>query len=265
MKKTVILSILAVLVPFIVQGQAGGKSVSLNDNAAYGFKAFMWQTESGSLPYRLYIPAKLEQGKKYPLVLFFHGMGSIGSDNKKQLFLAKNFATPEVQKKYPCFVLAPQCPTTGRWVKAVWGADVHKMAEKPTPEMTMAMELVKATAKDYPVDEKRIYVSGASMGGFATWEIISRMPDFFAAAVPVCGGGDLANAGKIAVLPIWAFHGTLDPVVKVQSSRSMVGEIKKSGGSPLYTEYPDVKHDAWNHSYKEKDIYDWMFKQVKNK
>jgi predicted peptidase len=234
-----------------------------------GFHGFLWKSEAVSLPYRLYIPAKLEEGKKYPLVVYFHGMGSVGNDNKKQLWLAMNFTTAEVQKDNPCFVLAPQCPETGRWVSyrspsgVMYNAGMFKMAESPTPEMAMAMKIIHQAIKDYPVDLKRIYVSGPSMGGYATWDIISRSPELFAAAAPVCGGGDTANGARISGIPVWAFHGTLDPTVNVDHSRVMIEAIKKAGGNPVYTEYSEVKHNAWDYSYKDKAFYQWLFKQVK--
>lgn len=263
MKKNLILFVAAALAPFMLFGETQRQAIPSPKDIVSGFHGFMWQSDSGSLPYRLYIPAKLEAGHKYPLVVFFHGMGSIGNDNRKQLWLAMNFTKPEVQQRNPCFVLAPQCPETGRWVNAEWGGDIHKMAKDPTPEMAMAIRLIDQTIKDYPVDAKRVYVTGTSMGGFATWEIICRKPELFAAAAPVCGGGDVANAAQISSIPIWAFHGKLDPTVKAQSSRAMIDAVKKAGGSPVYTEYPEVKHNAWDYSYKDKALYEWMFKQAK--
>ncbi|MFA6104156.1 MAG: prolyl oligopeptidase family serine peptidase [Victivallaceae bacterium] len=259
MKNNLMLFIITAFVPFMLFAEARN-AVKTSQDVVSGFHGFMWQDGARSLPYRLFIPAKLEAGHKYPLVVFFHGMGSIGNDNKKQLWLAMNFTKPEIQQSNPCFVLAPQCPETGRWVASF---ETDKMSAEPTPELAAAIRIIDQTIKDYPVDTKRVYVTGTSMGGYATWDIISRKPDFFAAAVPVCGGGDVSSAVRISSTPVWAFHGRLDPTVKVERSRAMIEAVKQAGGSPVYTEYPEVKHNAWDYSYKDKALYEWMFKQIK--
>ena len=101
------------------------------------------------------------------------------------------------------------------------------------------------------------------MGGFGTWDIIQRLPDLFAAAIPVCGGGDAAQAEKIKDIPIWAFHGDKDTVVKTVRSRDMIAAIKKAGGNPQYTEYKGVAHDSWTQTYSDKNVLRWLFMQKK--
>ena len=101
------------------------------------------------------------------------------------------------------------------------------------------------------------------MGGFGTWDAISRWPWKFAAAVPVCGGGDTAKASLIKNIPIWAFHGSDDKVVMTSRSRDMISAIKKKGGNPNYTEYPQTGHDAWKKAYADMNMYLWLFSQSK--
>jgi predicted peptidase len=125
----------------------------------------------------------------------------------------------------------------------------------------MAIEIMQHVIAEYPVDRKRIFVNGQSMGGFAPWDIICRFPELFAAAVPVCGGGDPALAERIFRIPVWAFHGRLDTAVKAESSGMMIEALKQAGGNPLYTEYPAVGHDAWNYCYKEPGLFKWLFAQ----
>jgi predicted peptidase len=231
-----------------------------------GYGSFYYQNSDGEkLKYRFYNPSKSGDKKKYPLVVHFHGAGSRGDNNTSQLNLACKVTSKENIKKYPCFVFAPQCPANKKWVDTDWTKLSHKQPQNPNKQMAMAIEAIDEIIKKYPVDTKRIYVFGQSMGGFATWDIICRLPDKFAAAVPVCGGADEIKAGKIAHIPIWAFHGALDPVVKVERSRNMIAALKKAGGSPQYTEYPKVKHNAWSYSYSPK-LFEWMFSQTnKNK
>jgi len=114
--------------------------------------------------------------------------------------------------------------------------------------------------KTYPVDFDRIYVYGQSMGAFATWDILCRRPETFAGAVAVCGGGDECCAAAIAAIPVWVFHGALDDAVKVERSRNMVAALRRAGGQPHYTEYPDVAHNAWDYAYTP-ELFHWLFQQ----
>ncbi len=232
------------------------------DKVIKGYHSFYYQAKEGNkLRFRFFMPA-IKEGQKYPLVVHFHGAGSRGSDNIKPINLASTVTNGDYPKKYPCFVFVPQCPGGRKWVNLDWHKTAHKQPEKPNIQMKMAMEAIDEIIKKYPIDTTRIYVFGQSMGGFATWDIICRKPELFAAAVPVCGGGDVSKAGKIANLPIWAFHGALDPVVKADNSRAMITALRQAGGKPQYTEYKKVKHNAWSYSYTP-ELFDWMFKQKK--
>jgi predicted peptidase len=211
------------------------------------------------LPYRLLLPDDYDKSKKYPLVLFLHGAGERGDDNEAQLkHGVPEFARDENRKKYPCILIAPQCPSKLKW--ADWTVNAP-LAKEPTEPNRLALELVDAIQKEYSVDPKRIYVTGLSMGGFGTWDLISRHPDKFAAAVPVCGGGDPNQADKIARIPIWVFHGAQDNAVKVERSREMIEAIKKSRGMPKYTEYPKEGHASWVPAYKDAGMFKWLFEQ----
>ena len=234
-----------------------------SDKTINGFASFSYQAKDGQkLKFRLYNPAGNgnDSKKKYPLVVHFHGAGSRGDNNTSQLYLAVKVDT----KKYPCFVFAPQCPKGKKWIDTDWGNLSHKMAAAPNRQMAMAIAAIEEIIRKYPVDPERIYVYGQSMGGFAVWEILCRRPNLFAAAVPVCGGADETLAPRIAHVPIWIFHGRLDPTVKVERSRNMTAALKMAGGQPKYTEYPDVKHNAWTYSYSP-ELFKWMFEQKNRK
>jgi predicted peptidase len=216
-----------------------------------------------TLPYRLLKPEHYDPKMKYPLVLFLHGAGERGKDNDKQLVHGvAEFAKKENREKYPCFLIAPQCPTGAGWsdFMAKKGAPSKGQAEPGR----LAVDLVQAIQKEFSIDPSRLYITGLSMGGYGTWDIISRHPDMFAAAVPICGGGDPMQAEKFSKMPIWVFHGGKDPVVKPERSREMVEAIKKAGGEAKYTEYPEVSHDSWVKAYKDADMMAWLFAQKRN-
>jgi predicted peptidase len=128
-------------------------------------------------------------------------------------------------------------------------------------QLKLSLEILASVQKEFSIDSHRLYVMGLSMGGYATWDVTTRHPEMFAAAVPVCGGGDEKEAGKIKNLPIWAFHGGSDPVVKTVRTRNMIVAIKEAGGNPKYTEYPGVGHDSWTPAFKEPELLPWLFAQ----
>ena len=216
------------------------------------------------LPYRLLKPMTVDPNEKYPLVVFLHGAGERGDDNEAQLrHGVPEFLKPENRKDYPCFLIAPQCPAAQKWVDVDWGGDTHMQPKEPSEPIRLVLGLIDDARKDYPVDPKRVYITGLSMGGFGTWDILARRPDLFAAAVSICGGADETTAAKIAKIPIWAFHGAKDGAVKVSRTRNMIEALKKAGGEPKYTEYPDVGHDSWVPAYKDAEMMKWLFAQKK--
>lgn len=230
-------------------------------------KEIFYSQKGDSLLYRFLIPQNIsanDSNTKYPLVVFLHGAGERGNDNVKQLIHgASLFSKPESLKNYPCYFIAPQCPIDKRWVEVDWKLQFHSMPEQISENLGFTVQLIDSLIKNYPIDINRIYVTGLSMGGFGTWDIICRFPDKFAAAAPICGGGDENLAEKINKIPIWAFHGSNDKLVTVYRSRNMINALKKTGGKPKYTEYPGVGHFSWEKAYSEPDFLKWMFSQSK--
>jgi predicted peptidase len=212
--------------------------------------------------YRWSTPAKLEPGKIYPLVLFLHGANERGEDNAAQL---KHGVLPILeaasQLGEPCFLMAPQCPAD-RWWASVNRATMRLNAtDKPNILLDSVLALVDATLKTQPIDSKRFYVTGLSMGGYATWDLLGRVEGRIAAAVPICGGGDPAIASKFKDIPIWAFHGEADLMVPVKTTRDMIAAVEAAGGKPKATYYPEVGHDAWTRTYQDSGVLRWMFAQ----
>lgn len=204
--------------------------------------------------------------RRLPLVIFLHGSGERGDDNMAQLkWGVMNFASDEQMKLYPAFVVAPQCPEGQTW--ADFTIDKKKgivqQSDSPTKSMELVIQLVQQLIKDYPVDTNRIYITGLSMGGFGTFDAMARYPDLFAAAVPVCGGGDPATAPLIKDIPCWIFHGAEDSTVDPILSLHMLEALQQAGAHPGFTSYPEVGHFSWIAAYSDPLMMEWMFRQNK--
>jgi predicted peptidase len=217
--------------------------------------------------YRLLKPEKIEDGKKYPLVLYLHGAAYRGNDNLSQLsYVPALMISPEVREKYPCFLIAPQCRADKRWVEVSWGENDSSPMKEPSDQMQVVIQILDRVIKENPVDLDRVYLTGYSMGGYGTWDLAMRMPERFAAVVPICGGGDEQNASKLVGVPLWAFHGDKDATVPVERSRKMIAAIEKAGGHPKYSELKDVAHGSWHAAYEDpNEVIPWMFSQRRAK
>ena len=125
------------------------------------------------------------------------------------------------------------------------------------------MKKIGELVADPSIDASRIYLTDLSMGGFGSWDLVSRHPEWFAAVVSVCGGGDPSFAAHIAEsgVPIWTVHGAADRVVPADLTRMMVRAIRKADGRIGYTELPRVRHNAWHHAYGPEGPLEWMFAQ----
>lgn len=231
------------------------------------FEKYLFISESAdTLPYRLMRPIVNDSEKKYPLILFLHGAGERGRNNTSQLGNSVlSWSSDSFRIINPCYVLCPQCAPGYRWVEVDWKLPGHVQPEKPSAYLSRTMLLLDSLAKNLNIDTCRIYITGLSMGGFGTWDAISRWHSGFAAAVPVCGGGDTAKAALIKDIPVWAFHGSDDKVVMTSRSRDMINAIRKAGGNPEYTEYPGTGHNAWDKTYSNPEMFRWLFSQSKAK
>src|SRR5688500_4328206 len=138
------------------------------------FTEHVFQSTAGAkLPYRQLAPAKVAAGQKYPLVIFLHGAGERGTDNKLQLVHGMNdFASGATIARYPAFVVAPQCPEGRRWVAVDWTLDSHAMPEQPSEPLTAVFELIDTLQRTQPIDPKRLYITGLSMGAFGVWDAL---------------------------------------------------------------------------------------------
>jgi predicted peptidase len=244
-----ILSIVVIVIFSSIMAQAQQSQI---------FDKLLFTADKDTLPYRLLKPVNPQAKKKFPLVIFLHGAGERGNDNEVQIrHISELFLDTRNRGKYPCYLLAPQC------AKKEWWASFQNKSLSKTPSrpMQLVIDLIEKTIKEYPIDESRIYITGLSMGGYGTWELIARFPHKFAAAVPVCGGGDPKTASEIKNIPIWAFHGALDKIVAPQETRTMIHALQEAGGKPGFTEYPDIEHNSWINAYREPHLIPWLFEQ----
>lgn len=214
------------------------------------------------MPYRLFRP---EASGKLPLVLFLHGSGGLGDDNRKQMGLGNIFGTrvwalPENQKSFPCYVVAPQ--TDRGWMRygpPSPGDSVARVIPGLGDGARLTLEIVDSLCRELPIDERRIYVTGQSMGGGGTWHITAHRPKFFAAAVTCCGTATLESATDSAGTPVWNFHGDADNTVPVAVSRDRIAALRKAGGHPLSSEYAGVGHNVWEWAFTEPALLQWVF------
>lgn len=213
-----------------------------------------------SILYRQYTP-QIEDSKTYPLVIFLHGSGERGNDNTKQLVHCADDLVKYIEANEPAYLLMPQCPKPMRWVRyARELIPPHKMDRYPTLPLQMVEKLIETKLEKLPIDPNRVYIAGLSLGGFATWELLSRRPDLFAAGIPICGGGDPSQAKKLKHIPIWVFHGEKDSVVAPDFSTLMVTALKNSGAKEVkYTNYPEAGHDSWTETAANPKVWEWLF------
>ncbi len=240
------------------------------------YEAITFKTLTDTINVRLLMPENYDHSKEYPLVLFLHGGGERGSDNEKQLVHgAKMFLKPENRRDFPCVVVFPQCPSDSFW------ASVKTDRSKTPPDrdfnynyeitkgLRQAIEVTKALAAYDAIaniDTNRIYITGLSMGGMGTFEAVARYPGLFAAAAPICGGGDVrAFSIKEPYTPMRIFHGSADSVVDVKYSWEMFDALKQLTWPVEYIEYPMVGHNSWDFAFAEKDFLAWLFAKKKGK
>lgn len=210
--------------------------------------------EHFSLPYQIFLPPGYTGAKKWPVVLYFHGVGEVGTDNQKQLtsglgpWLSKN---PE---RFQAIVVLPQTPK--RWESLV----LQGRADSPRI-WDLAWIAVENVLRNYNGDPKRVSLTGNSMGGYGAWSFATLHPERFSAVLPICGWSDNpeVTAQQLRNTPVWVFHGLLDLVIPVAESRKIVDALHKVGSRLVrYTEVPFAGHNSWDTAYSDEQVVKWM-------
>jgi len=208
------------------------------------------------------MPPQKPFGETAPLILFLHGAGERGNENERQLIhLKKPIFDLSQHLDHGFYVLAPQCPKEERWVEVDWSQKNFEMQPEISASLHATMKLLERLISELPIDPDRIYICGLSMGGFGTWDLICRFPHRFAAALPICGGGDPGQATKIAHLPIWTFHGELDRTVPPDLTRNMVKALQQENANVRYSELKNTYHNSWAPAFSDHQVWSWMFGQ----
>lgn len=200
------------------------------------------ENKIGELKYLLCTPPDFKADKKYPVIIHFHGSGSRG-DNLSVLRRQSIVSYAKSNEDFPFVMFLPQC-SHNSWF------DIFEQL----------ISFVKTASAHPYVDKSKIYLSGVSMGGYASWQLLMSEPDIFKKAIICCGGGMYANAERIRA-SVWAFHGTDDEIVFVEESRKMVEAVRSNGGNAMLTEYEGVKHNCWDPTYSNPEIYSWLLEE----
>lgn len=205
----------------------------------------MDELKLGKLTYLIKYPEGFSENEKYPTLFFLHGAGTRGTETAA---LRKNgFFTNTDKLNLPFVMVAPLC-SENTWF------DLFEHLEA----------LVKEIARLPFADEKRIYLMGSSMGGYGTWQLAMSMPEYFAAIVPICGGGMYWNAWRLKGVPVWAFHGAKDGTVFSAESEKMVNAVNSAGGNAKLTIYPEAGHDSWTPTYSNPEVFSWLLEHESN-
>jgi len=209
-----------------------------------------------SIQFRFIRPLDYDSTQRYPLVVCLHGGAGTGTGNFEQIegsWGALMLMGDNNRKKFPAFIFVPQCPP-----HQAWGG----IPSLPAVD-SLTFEAIAEFEKEFPIDVTRRYIIGESLGGYGTWHFISTRPEMFAAAIPICGEGDPALAGRVAQVEVWAFHGEKDRSVPVSGSRNMIEAMRKAGADPRYSEFEGAGHIIKDQITRTPGVFEWLFAQRK--
>lgn len=258
-----LLILLSMLLTFTGCTQMAAKAPTKNHGH---FEPRSLQFEDRLFRYQVFVPARLDPAGT-PLVLFLHGSGERGDDGHRQLLAGLGPWLKKNADTFPALVVLPQAPEDEEWL----GRNAR-----------MALATLDAASREFNADPHRTYLTGLSMGGYGTWELALMQPQRFAALVPVCaaikaprderpgllvdqvaGEADpyTAVVTRLREVPIWMFHGAKDDLVSPEDARLLEQAALRVGANLRYTELPNVNHNAWDPTYRDPEMWAWLFQQ----
>ncbi|MEO6166749.1 MAG: phospholipase [Chitinophagales bacterium] len=237
------------------------------------YKKEMFTSGKDTLRYRILYPENYQTGKAYPVLVFLHGSGERGRDNEAQLSHGADlFLKKEVRDKFQSIIIFPQCPPDSAWsyFESKYDADGNErdlsfpFRKQPRKPERMVKQLTDSLIGIGVADKKRIYIGGLSLGGFGTYDLLIRYPNYYAAAFSICGACNvelMSKKGKHQ--PLWIFHGAKDDVVSPAFDRDLYASLKKKNKEVKCTEYPDANHNSWDPAFAEPELLTWLFSFTK--
>lgn len=218
------------------------------DKSIEGFRFLYDERE---LPFRIKLPANMEEGKTYPLVIFLHGSGERGDDN--QCHVLPSLLKGIKKNGTACYILMPQLHADGNW-----------QDDDVDATLTALLDYVFET---YAVDTSRVYITGNSRGGAGTFDQVLRHEGKYAAAMPLCGYHASFYEGsesyeKFSKIPMWLGHSASDTIVPSSNSRGVYEAVTALGSRQIkYSEYLSLNHNCWDRFYRDADVWQWLFEQ----
>lgn len=215
--------------------------------------------------YQVFVPSRRAGGERPALILFLHGSGERGDDNRRQLEVGLGPVIRARMDSFPAIAVFPQ---------------MHADRDDPGHYAFTALAILDHAQAEFAADPQRIALTGLSMGGFLSYELALMRPERFAAVAPICGGFDPPHgwnprriaalggvttldeaARRLASTPLWIFHGARDDIVRPERSREMIEALHRAGASARYTEFADADHNAWDPAYAMPEFWDWLWLQ----
>ena len=204
-----------------------------------------------------------DQAGKPAILVFLHGIGERGDNNLAQNELGVSDIVKNIRdQKQKVVLITCQCPSSELWAPLHRGGSGAALQPLPSKSTGLIPDMIEAKIKEFDADPDRVYITGLSMGGYGTWDTISRRPDLFAAAIPICGGADPAQAPVLKNMAISIFHGDRDNLVPTNLSREMFKALEDAGNKNVkLTIYEGVEHNSWEKAYADPETFKWLFAQ----
>lgn len=211
--------------------------------AGTGFLTKQHEVEGKIYNYTVFVPHAYTTGKKFPVIMFLHGVLEGGSNGKKCVTVGLGPAISERARTFDFIAVFPQSP--GDWM----GDDMQRVA----------IATLDRVLADYPAaDRSQVFLTGLSNGGDGTWKIGAAYTSRFAGLAPMCSAVDYDDVPKLTKIPIWCFHNSVDPFRSAGRAESMCEKIKAAGGNVKLTKYGDIGHDCWTRAFSEGEVFTWM-------